>query len=130
KKAVIAFTALTPAIRKELVSAIEILDGMPLIADLGTVIEDRLRMIAPRGKLALAREQLEGWWWPRICGALRAETPQAIPVLEVEQKLDDIRDSLKRDALPLDMEDIEPSTEELGSLDDMRFVRQLRSVGV
>jgi hypothetical protein len=65
-------------------------------------------MIAPRGKVALAREQLEGWWWPRICAALQAEKPSTISVLEVEQKLDDIRDGLKRDALPLDMEDVDP----------------------
>lgn len=37
---------------------------------------------------------------------------------------------MKRDALPLDMEHFEPSPEELGSLDVMRFVRQLQSVGV
>lgn len=130
KKAVAAFTGLSPAIRKELVSAIEVLDGTPLIADLGAAIEERLRMIAPRGKKALAREQLEGWWWPRICAALQAETAGTIPVLEVEQKLDDIRDALKRDALPLDMEHFEPSPEELGSLDEMRFVQQLQTVGV
>ena len=130
KKAVAVFTGLGPAIRKELINGIEVLDGTPLIADLGLVIEERLRMIAPRGKTALAREQLEGWWWPRICLALQAEIPGTIPVLEVEQKLDDIRDALKRDALPLDMEGVQPSPEELGSLDEMRFVRQLQTVGV
>ena len=77
-KAVAAFTGLSPAIRKELVSGVEVLDGTPLIADLGTSIEKRLRMIAPRGKTALAREQLEGWWWPRICLALQAEIPGTI----------------------------------------------------
>jgi hypothetical protein len=130
KKAVTAFNGLGSAIRRELVNAIEVLDGQPLIADLGAAIEERLRMIAPRGKTALAREQLEGWWWPRICAVLQAETPGTISVLEVEQKLDDIRDALKRDALPLDMEHVEPSPEEMGSLDEMRFVRQLRTVGV
>jgi len=94
------------------------------------VIEERLRMIAPRGKTALAREHLEGWWWPRICASLQADTPGAISVLEIEQKLDDIRDSLKRDALPFDMEDVDPPQEELDTLDEMRFVRQLRHVGI
>ena len=82
------------------------------------------------GKAALAREHLEGWWWPRICAALQAETPGTISVLEVEQKLDDIRDSLKRDALPFDMADVEPPQEELDSLEEMRFVQQLRSIGI
>jgi hypothetical protein len=129
-KAIAAFTALTPEIRKTLVAAIEIIDGAPLIADMQELIEQRICMIAPRGKTALAREQLEGWWWPRICAALQAETPGTIPVLEIEQKLDDIRDSLKRDILPLDMEHVEPPQEELDTLDEMCFVRQLQSIGI
>jgi hypothetical protein len=61
------------------------------VAQLMTV-RQRLRMIAPRGKTALTREQLEEWWRPRICTTLQAETPGTIRVLEVEQKLDDIRE--------------------------------------
>ena len=129
-KAIAAFTVLTPEMRSALVAAIEIIDRAPLIADMESLIEERLRMIAPRGKAALAREQLEGWWWPRICAALQADTPGTIFVLEVEQKLDDIRDSLKRDALPFDMADVDPPQEELDALDEMRFVRQLRSIGI
>jgi hypothetical protein len=130
EKAIAAFTGLTPGMRRALVDAIEVLDGAPLISGLESIIEERLRMIAPRGKTALAREQLEGWWWPRICAALQAEQPGTVPVLEVEQKLDDIRDGLKRDALPLDMEHVNPPETELNSLDEMCFVRQLRSVGI
>lgn len=122
-KAIAAFTALTPEMRKALVASIEIIDSAPLVADMQALIEERLRMIAPRGKAAFAREQLEGWWWPRICAALQAETPGTISVLEVEQKLDDIRDSLKRDALPLDMENVDPPLDKLDMLDEMRFVR-------
>ena len=125
-----AFFALTPEMRKTLVAGIEIIDGTPLIADIEALIEERLRMIAPRGKAAVAREQLEGWWWPRICATLQAEIPGTISVLEVEQKLDDIRDSLKRDALPFDMEHVDPPQEELDTLDEMQFVRQLQSIGI
>ena len=129
-KAIAAFRALTPEMRKALVGAIEIIDGAPLIGNMESLIEGRLRMIASRGKAALAREQLEGWWWPRICVALQAETPGTIFILEIEQKLDDIRESLKRDALPFDMEDADPSQEELDILDEMRFVRQLQCIGI
>lgn len=116
--------------RRALVAAIEIIDGAPLIADLASLIEERIRMIAPSGKAPFAREQLEGWWWPRICTVLQAETPRTIPVLEVEKKLDDIREGFKRDALPLDMEHVDPSQAELDSLEEMRFVRQLRLVSL
>ena len=128
--AIANFKALTPEMRSALVAAIEIIDGAPLISNIESLLELRLRMIAPRGKASLAREQLEGWWWPRICAALQAETPGTIPVVEVEQKLDDIRDSLKRDALPFDMEHVDPPQEQLDTLDEMRFVRQLRCISL
>ena len=128
--AIAAFKVLTPEMRKALVASIEIIDGAPLIADMEALIDERLRMIAPRGKVAFAREQLEGWWWPRICAVLQAETPGTISVLEVEQKLDDIREGFKRDALPFDMEHIDPPQETLDALDEMRFVRQLQSIGI
>lgn len=130
EKAFEAFNTLTPAMRKALIGSIEVLDGAPLINDLEAVIEDQLRLLAPRGKASLAREQIEGWWWPRICKALQSEQPQTISIIEVEQKLDDIRDSLKRDALPLDMENADPTEDELSILEEMRFVNQLRAVGV
>ena len=129
-KAIAAFNALTPNMRKTLVRAIEIIDGAPLIADIEALIEERIRMAAPSGKAAVVREQLEGWWWPRICAALQNQTPGTIPVLEIEQKLDDIRDTLRRDALPFDMEDVDPPQDELEALDEMRFVRQLRFIGI
>jgi hypothetical protein len=79
-KAIASFLALTPEIREALAAATEVIDGAPLIADIEALIEGRLRMIASRGKLTIAREHLEGWW-PRICAALQAEMPGAIPVL-------------------------------------------------
>ena len=128
--AVAALTALTPEMRKALVAAIEIIDGTPLVSDMEALIEEGLRMIAPRGQAALAREQLEGWWWPRVCAALQNETHRTIPIFEVEQKLDDVREGLKRDALPFDMAHVDPPQEELDALDEMRFVRQLHSIGI
>lgn len=128
--AVASLMALTPEMRKALFSAIEIADLSPQIVDIGLVVEDRIRLIAPRGKAAVARELLEGWWWPRICEALHADEVGTISVSELEQKLDDIRDSLKRDSLPFDMEHVDPSQQELEQLDEMRFVRQLRAIGI
>ena len=125
-----AFTDLTSEIRESLVAAIEILDRAPQIVELEDAIEDSIRMIAPLDRIPRAREQLEGWWWPRLCRELQAETPGSIPVYELQLKLDEIRENFKRDALPLDMEHVEPDEHELNALDEMRFVRQLQLVGV
>jgi hypothetical protein len=53
-----------------------------------------------------------------------------ISILELEAKLDDIREAMKRDALPTDMEHFDPPDSELKALNEMLFVRQLRTVGV
>jgi hypothetical protein len=124
------FRGLTPEMRKSLLTAIEVLDRAPQISDLELHIEDGLKMIAPRGKVSIAREHLEGWWWSRICKALQQEPVGVISILELEAKLDDIREVLKRDALPTEMEHVDPPDTELKALDEMTFVLQLRSVGL
>lgn len=130
KAAYAAFLTLGPTMRVSLLSSIEILDNQPLVTDLGEAIEKDLRMLAPRGQAAIARERLEGWWWPRVCKALMANPAESISVLEVEAKLDDIRDGLKRDALVADQEHVDPTTDEIADYEGRRFVRQLKVIGV
>ena len=130
KAAYAAFLALSPSMRVSLLSSIEILDNQPLVTDLGEVIEKDLRMLAPRGKAPIVRERLEGWWWPRVCKALVASPAEAISVLEIEAKLDDIRDGLKRDALVADQEHVDPTNDEIADYEGRPFVRQLKLVGV
>lgn len=129
-KSIEVFTSLPVTLQKELLSAVQILDGAPLIADLEFVIESQIALVAPRGKAALAREQLEGWWWPRVCALLQSTSPGTIAVTLLEQKLDEIRESLKRDALPLTMDVAEVTAAELSKFEDFRFVQQLRGVGL
>lgn len=130
KAAYAAFLALSPTMRMSMLSSIEVLDAQPLLTDLGELIENELRLIAPRGKAGLARERLEGWWWPRVCAALMQTPAAPISVLEIEAKLDDIRDGLKRDALVADQEHADPSDHEIADYEGQPFVRQLKVVGV
>ncbi|GLR67837.1 hypothetical protein GCM10010909_25180 [Acidocella aquatica] len=130
KEAYAAFLALGPAMRVSLLSSIEVLDDQPLVNDLGEAIENDLRMVAPRGQVTIARERLEGWWWPRVCKALMASPAEAISVLEIEAKLDDIRDGLKRGTLVADQEHVDPTVDEIADYEWRPFVRQLKVVGV
>lgn len=130
KPAYDAFLALSGPMRASMLSAIEILDRHESITDLTEVIEHDLRIFAPRGKAAVAREMLEGWWWPRVCGALIASPAAPIAILEIEAKLDDIRELLKRDALVAEFEHAEPSDVEIAGYEGRPFVRQLQAVGV
>src|SRR5262249_7583135 len=129
KAAFTVFESLTPQMRQTLLNSIEIVDRAPVLTELQAALENCLKLIAPRGKAPAARELLEGWWWPRICRALQ-ECGGTISILELQAKLDDIRDAMKRDALPTDMEHADPSDAELDALNEMTFVQQLRTVGV
>jgi len=73
---------------------------------------------------------LEGWWWPRICDALMQTPVGTISVLELEAKLDEIREALNRDALIADFEHATPPEEELAAYNGYGFVRQLRILGI
>lgn len=125
-----AFLALTPEMRSSLLSAVEVIDHQPRLADLDSELEVALRYIAPRGKAAAAREMLEGWWWPRVCKALMASPADVIPIAAVESKIDDIRDILKRDSLVAEFEYVNPGEADVAALDGFRFVKQLRVIGI
>jgi hypothetical protein len=126
-----AFLALTPKMRIALLSAVEVLDGHAALTELDQVIESGpLRLIAPRGKAAQARELLEGWWWPRICAALMEKPSAPISILEVEAKLDDIRDQMKRNALVADYEHADLPDAHDAEYEGRPFVRQLKAIGV
>jgi len=125
-----AFLALTPKMRTSLLSAVEVLDGHFLITELDRVIEDALRFIAPRGKAPIAREMLEGWWWPRVCSAIMKSPPEPISVMELEAKLDEIRDQMKRDALVAEFEHAELPDEHDLEYEGRPFVRQLKVIGI
>lgn len=125
-----AFLALSEPMRASLLSAVEIVDCQPLLPDLEGEIERALRLVAPAGKARVARELLEGWWWPQVCSALVATPPSKIPIGAVEAKLDDIRDRLRRDALVADLEQAEPGLAEISQYDAFKFVRQLQLIGI
>ena len=130
KSAHAAFLKLIPRMRASLVSAVEVLDNQPLVTDVADQIEESLRLMAPRGQAQAAREMLEGWWWGRVCFALIQKPSEAITILEIEAKLDDIRESLKRGVLTAEYEHAQPSEDQLAGYEGDPFIRQLRIIGV
>ncbi|WP_404478989.1 ABC-three component system protein [Novosphingobium sp. BL-52-GroH] len=130
KPAFAAFLALSQPMRASLLSSVEILDQQPDLVDVEVEIEECLRLFAPRGQTQKAREMIEGWWWPRACKALIDKPPTPIGVGELEAKLDDVREMLKREKLNLDFEEAEPTDQQAAEFDAFRFIGQLRAIGV
>lgn len=129
KPAFEAFNSLAPEMQHSLLSAIDVVDQTPNLVGLAKIIDERLKMIAPRGKVDIAREQIEGWWYGRVAKVL--QTPGCtISVLEVEARLDDIREVMRRAALPIELAEAELDGDQLVALNEMNFVNQLRAVGL
>lgn len=130
KSAFAAFLDLTPPMRSSLLSAVEVVDRQPILTDLQAAIEDQLRLFAPKGKASLARDIIEGWWLSRICQTLVMDKTGAISVAELEIKLDEAREVLKREGLSVEFADAEPSQADLDSLEGFRFMKQLKAIDI
>lgn len=125
-----AFLDLAEATRLALVRSIAVLDGAPNLVDTGAQIADRVSMAAPRDKVSLFAERLEGWWWGRVCRALTRPEDAVIQIAEVEAKVDELREDFQRKALPVDMADAYPPEAETAAYDARPFIRQLLLIGV
>jgi hypothetical protein len=125
-----SYLALDARMRASLLSAVEVLDGQATVDQLQSLLEDSLRIFAPKGKAGKALELLEGWWWSQICRVIVKSPTEPIPIAQIETKLDEVRELLKRDALGFDFADAHPTAEVAQAYDDLTFVGQLRSVRV
>lgn len=125
-----AYAAQPDQIRLSLLRAVMILDGSPNIIDVREDIERVLHHAAPRDQIENLVERLEGWWFGAVIRALSGVSPAAIPVTAIEQRVDELREEFKRDALPVDFKAVVPSQNVIAELDKRPFVRQLRRIEI
>jgi hypothetical protein len=123
------FLHLPDASRVALLNAITILDNYPGVADLQQRLKKVLVHVAPRGKEELLLEQLEGWWFQVSIRALIGMKPR-VTLVEIQEKIDEIRDGLKRQSLPVAFASYNPTKDMFDSSDSRDFVRQLRLVEI
>jgi hypothetical protein len=125
-----AFLSLSEGARKALTHLITVVDSAADLPKTANKIEEALLGTVPRDKVQLLAQRLEGWWWGRVCNALTRPADSRIAVAEVESKIDELRESLQRAALPVDLAEYEPSQQEVAPYEQRIFVRQLRLVGI
>lgn len=128
--AYLAYTTLAEDLRQSLLKAILVLDGSPNIVDVGDEIAHELIHAAPRDQVDHLVERLEGWWFGVVIKALSGVGPSAISVLAIDQRVDELREEFRRDALPVDYASTYPSPTVVAELDKRPFVKQLRRIEV
>lgn len=125
-----AYAALPEELRLSLLRAIDVLDGSPDIIDVRDEIARELYHAAARDQVDHLVERLEGWWFGVVVKALTGAVPNAIPVLAIDQRVDELREEFKRGALPIDFKSIDPPPAVVAELDRRPFVRQLRRIQI
>jgi hypothetical protein len=125
-----AYKSLPEHVRRSLLCAVFVLDGSPNVIDVRDEIARELFHAANREQLDLLVERLEGWWFAVVIKALAGAGSSSIPVLAIDQRVDELREEFKRDALPIDFRHATPSPEIVAELDKRPFVRQLRKIKV
>lgn len=124
------YTALPELIRLSMLGAVTILDGSSSITDVRDEIVRELYHAASRDQIDHLVERLEGWWFDIVIKALSGTGPTAIPVLAIDQRVDELREEFKRGGLPIDFRASQPPPEVVAELDKRPFVRQLRKIEV
>lgn len=125
-----SYADLPENVRLSLLRAVMILDGSPNIIDVREEIARELHHAAPRDHVDKLVERLEGWWFGAVIRALNGVATSAIPVLAIEQRVDELREEFKRDALPVHFKGVDPSPTVIADLDKRPFVRQLRKIEI
>lgn len=124
-----SFLKLTDDERMALLNAIEVLDSSPDISDVHDQLCALLHPAAPKGYVEYFVQRLEGWWFAKVIEALKSGNC-SIPLTEIEDKIDELREGFSRDALPVDYEDAMTPPQLIDDCDQRPFVQQLRLINV
>lgn len=118
-----AFLDLTPQEQSRLLDRMVVLGQTPPISDIDEELRNAVRWSSAPEHVQPFLERLEGWWIGRCIDQLSLGESAKIQGLEIDEKIHDLRESFRRDNLPIDDEifDLEADP----SFDDRVFVRQL-----
>jgi hypothetical protein len=130
--AYIAFRALSPEQQRALLSRVQVLDHAPNVLDLREQIKHALTFSARPEHIDALCDRVEGWWFRRVVAHLAADVSlgSRISQNEVRSQINDIRDQLQPDNLPVDFPEPIEVDETALNQDERVFVEQLRLVMV
>ncbi len=124
-----AFKELTSAEQELLVGSIQVLDCSPNIVDTEPKIQSKFIGVRRENRRSVY-ERLEGWWFNKVVMHLDTDSLELISGFEVRDKLCEINEQFKPDALPIDYLDYQPPEQPASSSDTRQFVTQLKAIAL
>jgi hypothetical protein len=128
--AVDLFLRQTPALRRQILDMVEVLDASPTVVDVAADISFALRRACRADHLSLLVERLEGWWFSLVIDALSTDGGKLIPVSDIDSKVDDLREEFGPERLPIDYGSADPCEATIELLEGRPFVDQLKLVTI
>jgi len=125
-----AFAALKRAEQELLVGAITVVDGSPDINATASTIHTVLGRPVSSDHMPAFIERLEGWWFRQIIARLSGAVTTPLRVTDLVAVIDDLRETFRLDALPIDFATGPPPDLGFPINDNSRFVRQLALIGM
>ncbi|MBE9201564.1 MULTISPECIES: ABC-three component system protein [unclassified Nodularia (in: cyanobacteria)] len=124
-----SFKALSTTQQQLLIDSIQIIDGSSDIIDITPAIKEKLVAVRRKHRDAVY-ERLEGWWFAKVVKHLRDDSLDFISGFEVRDKICEINDQFKPDALPIDFYDLKIPEQPDISQDNRCFVNQLKEIAI
>ena len=97
-----AFTDAGPLVQREVLGQVTVLDSAPSVTDLDAELRQEVYWAAARQHLPAFLERLEGWWLRRILVQLTNVAADRVGSIELESKMEDLREQFRQEALPID----------------------------
>jgi len=125
-----AFKDLSRPEQELLVSSITVIDASPDINATTSTIRTALGRPVNSDHMPAFIERLEGWWFGQLITRLSGAVTAPIRATELDTHIDQLRESFRLDALPIDYATGPPPDIGFPINNSSRFVRQLALIGM
>ena len=88
--------------QRELLDQVTVLDSAPTVTDFDAELRQEIYWAAARQHLPAFLQRLEGWWLRRILVQLTNAEADRVGSIELESKIEDLREQFRQEALPID----------------------------
>ena len=123
-----AFQFLGAKRQKELLENIYIQDANPDITNIEPLLRQEIYLAVRPEQQSPFLERLEGWWYQKAVACLSANPPSTISNLDIQLKINQLRDQFGPDSLPIDEDLFSQTITEGPPYTDMLFVEQLKVI--
>jgi len=129
RSAYTVYKSLTEETKLSLFNSVIVIDAVPLLADLDSVIRQEVYFTVECKYLNAFIMRLDGWWLKRVILLLTQQNIKPVLSEELYEELGHLREQFKQENLPID-DDILAATVDENGYQNRTFVQQLKLIEI